>query len=124
MTRRALWVLGIALVLSVTPALADELPLGQRVFIRECSKCHEVGANAHNRVGPRLNGLFGRKAGSLADYKYYSEANKAAGFVWTPENLAQFLPNPKSMLQGSTQIYPGLKNEREIKALIEYLATQ
>lgn len=124
MTRGGSWILGAALVLSATAAMADDLPAGQRVFIRECSKCHEVGPRAHNRVGPHLNGLLGRKAGSVADFKYYSEANRNAGFVWTPENLAQFVQDPKSMLQGSTQIYRGLKNEQEIKALLDYLATQ
>ena len=124
MIRRASSVLAGAVLLVSTAAAADELSEGKRVFIRECAKCHEVGPHARNRVGPQLNGLVGRKAGSVEDFKYYSAANKEAGFVWTPEVLARFVRDPKSMLIGSTQVYRGLKDEAEVKALIEYLARQ
>lgn len=122
MSRRAI-LLGLALiVLTSTAGRADELPAGQRVFVRECAKCHEIGPGARNRVGPQLNGLFGRKAGSVADFKYYSAANRDAGFVWTPEFFARFVQDPKGMLRGTTQVYGGLKDPKDIQPLIEYLA--
>ena len=117
-------VLGGLVALAAVPALADELPLGQRVFIRECAKCHDVGPKAHNKVGPRLTGLVGRKAGSVADFKYYSAANRDADIVWTPEALSQFIRDPRAMMIGTTQVYRGLKDDREIEALIDYLKAQ
>ena len=41
---------------------------GEELFKRQCSACHQIGEGAVNRVGPRLNGLFGRRAGALEDF--------------------------------------------------------
>lgn len=117
--------LGAALLAGPAEALAqDKLAPGLAVFIRECSKCHQVGPGAKNRIGPQLNGLFGRKAGSVEDFKNYSEANRSAGFFWTPETLRAFLRDPRAMMAGTTQIYKGLTDDEQISALIEYLQTQ
>jgi cytochrome c len=43
---------------------AQDAAAGERVFI-QCKACHQAGNNAKNAVGPVLNGLFGRKAGSV-----------------------------------------------------------
>ena len=126
MSRRAILlgglVVGMTLSLASTASRADEIPAGQRVFVRECAKCHEIGPGARNRVGPQLNGLFGRKAGSVANYKYYSAANRDADFVWTPEFFAKFVLDPKGMLRGTTQVYSGLKDPKDVQPLIDYLS--
>ena len=44
------------------PAVGAEIgdaALGAEVFKKECSKCHQVGEEARNRIGPQLNGIFG-----------------------------------------------------------------
>ena len=102
-------------------AKAQPLSQGQIVFIRECAKCHQIGPDAKNRIGPQLNGLFGRKAGSVEGFKNYSEANRTANFVWTEDLLRNYIKDPKAMMIGTTQVYRGLMNEADIEALIVYL---
>ena len=45
------------------PAFAADIEHGAKVF-KKCSTCHMVGPGAASRVGPPLNGLFGRKSGT------------------------------------------------------------
>ena len=57
----------LQLALSSTAAFAQDVTAGEAAF-KKCSVCHAVGDGAANKVGPELNGLDGRKAGSVADY--------------------------------------------------------
>lgn len=120
---RCLVALGILALLPVTTAQAQSLSAGEVVFVKECSKCHQIGPGAKNRIGPQLNGIVGRKAGSVSDFKYYSEANRTSGTIWTEENLQQFIKDPRGMIVGTTQVYKGLEDSAEIEALIAYLKT-
>jgi cytochrome c len=92
---------------------------GEKVF-RRCVACHMVGEDAQIRVGPVLNGLIGRKAGTYQGFRY-SEANKNSGLVWDEVTLAQYLKNPRAMIPGTSMVFPGLKKEEEIEDLITYL---
>ncbi|MFX4431744.1 c-type cytochrome, partial [Acinetobacter baumannii] len=58
-------------------AMAQDVEAGQRSFAK-CRACHQVGETARNLVGPELNGLFGRKPGSVEGYSY-SDVNKNSG---------------------------------------------
>ena len=118
--------LSVGIIVSAFSAVAhaQTLSRGEVVFIRECAKCHQVGPQAKNRVGPQLNDLFGRKAGAVANFKNYSEATRNAGLVWSPENFRQFIKDPRGMIIGTTQVYNGLTNEDDITALISFLETQ
>lgn len=118
------------------PAVAEGDPKkGEKVF-RKCKACHMVGDNAKNRVGPVLTGVVGRTAGTWEGYKY-SKVNATAGengLVWTPENLAEYLPKPQKFLEGflkekgakapgRTKMVYRLRKESEVKDVIAYLAT-
>ena len=72
------------LLFSLPEAYADEVSEGRNVFIVRCLGCH---AFTCNKEGPRLGGLFGRKAASVEDYGYYSQDLKNFGIVWTEETL-------------------------------------
>jgi cytochrome c len=109
----------VAAILVSIPALAGDPKAGATVF-KKCQACHAVGENAKNKVGPELNGLFGRAAGSVPDYKY-SEAMKASGIVWSHEIFAEYIKNPKAMVPGTAMSFPGLKKEKEIEDVIAYL---
>jgi len=107
----------------LTPAAADDA--GQKVFNR-CRACHAIGPGAHNKVGPQLNGIIGRKAGSVAGFNY-SDALKqkaAAGLVWTEANLQQYLDSPDTFIPNGVMAFAGVKNEGELKDLIAFLKTQ
>ena len=89
---RTAWLGAIALAalgFNGTAALAQDVENGQSVF-RQCRACHQIGASAKNLVGPQLNGIVGRKAGTVDGFNY-SEANKAAGakgLVWDEATLS------------------------------------
>ena len=67
-------------------ALAADTAAGETIFNQKCKVCHQIGEGAKNFVGPELNGLIGRKTGSVADYNY-SDANKDSGITWDEATL-------------------------------------
>jgi cytochrome c2 len=122
---RIAWVSGIAVVTMAATSgavLAQDAENGQDVF-RQCRACHQVGASAKNLVGPQLNGIVGRKAGTIEGFAY-STANKdagAKGLVWTEETLLKYLENPQAFMPGTKMAYAGLKDEGDRKDVIAYL---
>ncbi|MHA6688146.1 c-type cytochrome [Mesorhizobium sp. A556] len=106
------------------PAFAGDLAAGEQVFKR-CKACHAVGESAKHRVGPELNDLIGRMAGTAEGYRYSSAMEKAGagGLVWNAETLAQFLDDPKGMVKGTKMSFAGLKKQADIDNVIAYVAT-
>jgi cytochrome c len=95
---------------------------GAEVF-KKCRACHDIGPDAKNKVGPLLNDIIGRKAGTIEGFPY-SEANKSAGakgLVWTEDVLLKYLQNPLSFMPGTKMAFAGLKDEPDRKDLIAYL---
>ena len=100
-------------------ALAQDVAAGERVFA-QCRACHQVGETAKNAVGPVLNGLFGRKSGTVEGYNY-TEANKNSGILWDDATFTDYIRDPKAKIPGTKMVYAGLKDEQRIKDLIAYL---
>ena len=86
----------------------------------QCRACHQIGPTAKNAVGPVLNGLFGRKSGSVEGYNY-SPANKNSGITWDEATFREYIKDPKAKIPGTKMIYSGLKDEKRIDDLIAYL---
>lgn len=101
-------------------AAAQDVAAGARVF-KQCIACHAVGPGAKNKVGPELNGLFGRHAGSVAGFSY-TEANKRSGIVWDEAVFRDYIRGPRARIPGTKMVFPGLKDEQQITDLIAYLA--
>jgi cytochrome c len=105
-------------------ANAQSAENGEAVF-KVCKACHQVGASAKNGVGPLLNGIVGRKAGSVEGYSY-SDANKeagAGGLVWTEEKLITYLEKPATFMPKTKMAFAGVKDEADRKDLVAYLKT-
>jgi cytochrome c len=110
---------------------------GEAVF-KQCMACHRVGEGAKNLVGPVLNNIVGRQAGTAEGYSY-SALNKAAGdngLVWNEELIAQYLPDPNAFLKkfltdkgkadlatGTTKMTFKLPNEQQRADVIAYVKT-
>jgi cytochrome c len=103
-----------------TPALAQDAEAGKASF-NKCMACHSIGPDAKNKVGPELNGLDGRKAGTAADYNY-SEANKNSGITWNEANFKEYIKDPKAKVPGTKMFFAGIKNEKEINDLWAYVS--
>lgn len=95
---------------------------GAEVF-KKCRACHDVGPTAKNKVGPLLNDIINRKAGTIEGFAY-SEANKTAGgngLAWTEEVLLKYLESPLTFMPGTKMAFAGLKDVQDRKDLIAYL---
>jgi cytochrome c len=102
-----------------TSANAQDPAAGEKVFA-QCRACHQVGEKAKNMVGPLLNGLFGRTAGSIEGYSY-SPANKSSGLTWDDATFREYIKDPKAKIPGTKMVYAGLKDEKRIDDLIAFL---
>jgi len=109
----------VAFAATIGSATAQDLAAGEQSF-RKCGPCHSVGADAKNKVGPVLNGLEGRKSGTMADYSY-SEANKKAEIVWSAATFKDYIQNPMAKVPGTKMAFAGIRNEKEIADLWAYL---
>ena len=98
---------------------AQDAVAGEKVFA-VCKACHQIGENAKNVVGPTLNGLIGRKAGSVPGYSY-SVANKDSGITWDESTFREYIKDPKVKIPGTKMIYAGLKDEKRTTDLIAFL---
>jgi cytochrome c len=113
-------IVATALVLaSSTLVRAQDAAAGEKAFV-VCRACHQIGPNAKIAVGPVLNGIVGRKAGTYPGYTY-SPANRDSGIVWTPEELDKYLTSPQTVVPHTKMIFPGLKDEQKRKDVIAYL---
>jgi cytochrome c len=109
----------LALVVSSGAALCQDIEAGEKSF-RKCAPCHAVGVDAQNKVGPILNGLDGRKSGTIPNYNY-SEANKNSGIVWDEATFKSYILDPRSKIPSTKMIFPGIKNEKDQVDLWAYL---
>ncbi len=120
-------ILGAASVLAIAalPALADgDAEKGEKVF-KKCKACHDVGEGAKNKVGPELNGVIGRTAGTVPDFGYSDAMVEAGagGLVWNEETLEEYMKKPKDFIPGNKMSFAGLRKDDEIDDVIAYLAT-
>jgi cytochrome c len=108
-----------ALLPPLNDALAQDVNAGATTF-KLCTPCHDVGETAKNKIGPVLNGLDGRKSGTVAGFNY-SEANKNSGIVWGEATFLEYIKNPKADIPGTKMVFLGLKDEAQAKNLWAYL---
>ncbi|EAQ36549.1 cytochrome c, class I [Nitrobacter sp. Nb-311A] len=115
----ALTVLGVTLA-SVGPSSAGDVEAGKSSF-NKCKACHEIGEGAKNKVGPELNGLDGRHAGSLEGYAY-SDAMKKSGITWNQAEFEEYIKNPKAKVPGVKMVFAGIKKQSELDNLWAYVS--
>jgi cytochrome c len=107
------------LMIAMVPAKAQDVAAGERSWAK-CRVCHQIGENAKNAVGPHLNGMFGRQAGTVEGYNY-SAQNKASGITWTDEVFAEYIRDPRAKIPGTKMVFAGIKNDKEIADLTAFI---
>jgi cytochrome c len=117
--------LAAAAVVLAAPAFAQDADLvedGEKVF-RRCAACHQIGEGAESKVGPPLEGVIGRTAGTFEGFKYSDAMVEAGagGLVWNDETLHEYLENPKTMVKGTKMAFAGLKKPEDRDAVIAYI---
>lgn len=121
---RLLRIVATAAVLSlaVTPTLAADAERGQKLF-RLCKSCHQVGEKARNTVGPHLNEIFGRRAGTVDGVVYSADLTRAGvnGLHWDFENLDIYVKNPRSLVSGTRMQFGGVKKAKDREDILAYL---
>lgn len=94
-------------------------PDGAKLFKNQCATCHTVHASDPKRQGPTLEGVFGRKAGAVADF-HYSPGFAKADWAWDEAHLDAWLTNPQAVIPGAIMPYRQAKAETR-KAIIDHL---
>lgn len=115
---RAIMALFVTLQLAGVARADGDAARGEARF-QDCAPCHKLEAGANN-VGPSLHGIFTRKAGELADFRY-SPAIKRSGIVWTPETLDKFVTDPQALVPANRMPYAGMASANDRADLIAYL---
>jgi cytochrome c len=117
--RRTGMIAAVALLTAAGAARADgDAARGEKHF-EECATCHTLERGVNN-VGPSLSGLFRRKAGEIADFRY-SPALKKSGITWTAQTLDSYLADPQKAVPGNRMPYAGLPDAAARADLIAYL---
>jgi cytochrome c len=119
---------GVLLALAAGRVAADELDQrlaaanskrGQLLYM-QCKACHDVEPGLPHKVGPNLNGVFGRTAGTSPGFKY-TEAMAKSGIAWTPGTMDTFLKQPGAMIPGNGMAFAGVLNDADRASLVFYL---
>ena len=101
------------------PGYAQDAEHGKTVFTT-CAVCHST--DHATRVGPGLEGIIGRKAGTVPGFPY-SDAMKKSVIVWDTKILDAYLESPQEVVPGNRMPYGGLKDSTDRADLVAYLAT-
>ena len=125
MARGAILPVVLAAVFAAGAGSATELgdaSAGEKIFAK-CSGCHEIGAGAEDRIGPHLNGIFGRSAAAHSDYRYSTSMQRAGvdGLVWTAETLDAYIENPRALVSKTRMSFRGIKDADDRADLLAYL---
>ena len=123
-------VVTLALCAGVTAASANTFGDAARgeAHFNQCRGCHQVGDGAQNRIGPQLNGIFGRTAATMEGFNYSKAFQRAGakGLEWHAEQLDVFLENPKQLVPGTRMSFRGIEDadERADAELLDPLGTR
>ncbi|OBY25533.1 c-type cytochrome [Leisingera sp. JC1] len=125
--RRSFILTCATVLVSIAPLTraAEDLgdPEAGKVVFAKCKGCHQVGEGAENKIGPHLNGIFGRKAAGLDRFNYSKSLARAgnSGLEWHADTLSAYIENPRAFASGTRMSFRGLKDPKDRANVIAYL---
>jgi cytochrome c len=111
--------LSAALCVAIGVARADADPKRGEKLFEECRACHAVERGAEG-VGPDLHGVFGRRAGTLENFRY-SPALKRSAITWTAQSLDDYIADPQKAVPANRMPYSGMPDARDRADVIGYM---
>jgi glucose/arabinose dehydrogenase len=102
---------------------------GKTLFQQNCAVCHAdmlgEGNSAITRQGPSLVGVFGRRAGTGANFNY-TKPLKESGLTWDTSTLDRFLVNPSAMVPGTAMamVVPNATDRFDVIAYLSSLKAE
>ncbi|CUJ90297.1 Cytochrome c2 precursor [Shimia thalassica] len=100
---------------------ADTMPNGERQYTRKCAICHAITPPPSRKAGPTLFGVFGRKAGTLPDYRY-SSTLLDLDIIWSEETIDQLFDlGPDHYIPGSKMPQQRITGQQDRADLIDFL---
>ena len=118
--RKALILASMLLPLSAAAQAAGDPVVGKKQFA-PCSACHTVEKGGPNKIGPNLNGIMGKKAGTNRPEFAYSNAMKAAPITWGAEELEKYLVKPMEYVKGTKMPFVGVPNPEVRANIVAYV---
>jgi cytochrome c len=109
---------GAALLSPPAPvgAAESDAAAGRSIFEKRCTGCHALD---HEKEGPRLAGVVGRKAGAVSTFTY-SDAVRKSPVIWTEAALDKWLTDPETVIPDNDMSFR-LANPVERAAIIAFL---
>ena len=122
MNKATLFAIGVTIVLGfgAAPAIAQDAAKGEKIFKR-CTVCHTTEAGGKHKIGPNLNGIFGRKIATVDSFKRYSKAFRESDIVWDEENIKALVEAPRKFIPKTKMSFAGLRKAQDREDLIAYL---
>lgn len=116
-----IWLLAAAVLMASSGSgLAQDAAAGEARFKSLCLPCHDIGPGAKVKLGPPLNGIDGRVAGTMPGFNY-SDANKKSGITWNAESFPEYIKNPMQRMPGTRMAFAGVRDEKDIANLWAFL---
>ena len=112
-------VIALVALASTQSAKAEELDAAKQQFVTSCGVCHTAEPGGPTRQGPNLNGVYGRKAGSVSGFNY-SNTLKSGDWVWNEATLDPWLANSQEAHSGTFMNYRQANPEKR-QLVIDYL---
>ncbi len=122
LTQRRLLATAVAMLAIALAASSMAASLDDPVF-KPCAGCHEIGPGAKHKVGPHLDAIVGRKAGSIDGFKY-SKAMKGAGeggLAWDEKSLDAYIAKPRDFIPGNRMSFRGMEKAEARAELVKWI---
>jgi cytochrome c len=100
-------------------------PINGEKVTKKCMACHSFDSDK-TKVGPTLQGVYGRAAGSVPGFSYSSAMLAKAPEIgtWDDQKLDTYLSSPSDYVGGQSKMTFKLSKEQDRLDIIAYLKAQ